>query len=140
LATGATELLDPADDIRDADGVDVLNFNQAQATARAWFASEARRAAGVEEASTDGTFTVATDIAERLIAARSEMPVTIPGSAIGRMISSVIASRPKKRARNSAAAARVPRIIASAVEASATRTDRSRAFQMSWRSQATANH
>ena len=35
----------------------------------------------------------------RLIAARSEMPVMMPGSAIGRMMSSVIASRPKKRAR-----------------------------------------
>ncbi len=34
----------------------------------------------------------------RLIAERSEMPVMMPGSAIGRMISSVIASRPKKRA------------------------------------------
>ena len=36
------------------------------------------------------------------------MPVMMPGSAIGRISSSAIASRPKKRARASAAAASVP--------------------------------
>ena len=35
----------------------------------------------------------------RLKAERSEMPVRMPGSAMGRMISSEIDSRPKKRKR-----------------------------------------
>ena len=51
-------------------------------------------------------------------AERSAMPVTMPGSAIGRTSSSEIASRPKKRARDSAAAASVPSTSASAVDAS----------------------
>ena len=49
----------------------------------------------------------------RLKAERSEMPVMMPGSAIGRMKRSEIASRPKNFARASAAAASVPRISAS---------------------------
>ena len=48
----------------------------------------------------------------RLKAERSEMPVMMPGSAIGRMMRSEIASRPKNFVRASAAAASVPRIIA----------------------------
>ena len=75
----------------------------------------------------------------KLIEERNAMPVTIPGSAMGRMISKVIASRPKKRARYNAAAARVPSAIAIAVDTRATRTDRYSAFQMSCRSHATAN-
>jgi hypothetical protein len=48
------------------------------------------------------------------------MPVMMPGSAIGRMISSEIASRPKKRVRGSAPAASVPSTSAMAVATSAT--------------------
>ena len=48
----------------------------------------------------------------RLKAERSEMPVMMPGSAIGRMTRSEIASRPKKRARTIAAAQSVPRTSA----------------------------
>ena len=42
-------------------------------------------------------------------AERSAMPVMMPGSAIGRMNSSEIVSRPKNFARDSAAAASVPK-------------------------------
>ena len=55
-------------------------------------------------------------------AERSEMPVMMPGSAIGRIRSSEIASRPKKRERATAAAASVPSTSASSVEIAATRT------------------
>ena len=50
------------------------------------------------------------------------MPVTMPGSAIGRMISSDTALRPKNRVRCSAIAARVPSTSAIAVASSATWT------------------
>ena len=73
-------------------------------------------------------------------AERSEMPVMMPGSAIGRMSSSEIASRPKNRARDSAAAASVPRTSATSVESGGDRDDRPSASQTSCRSQATANH
>jgi hypothetical protein len=72
-------------------------------------------------------------------AERREMPVMMPGSAIGRMRRSEIASRPKKRVRARAAAASVPRIMASRVAIAATRTLSQSARQISWRSQATAN-
>ena len=67
------------------------------------------------------------------------MPVMMPGSAIGRIRSSEIASRPKKRERLTAAAASVPRTSATSVDIAATRTERSSAFQMSCLLQATAN-
>ena len=73
-------------------------------------------------------------------AERSEMPVMMPGSAIGRMRSSEIASRPKKRERATAAAASVPSTSATSVEIAATGSDSDSARQMSSRSQATANH
>lgn len=41
--------LGTADDSQDADGLAVLNYGQAQAKAREWFATEQRRAAGLEE-------------------------------------------------------------------------------------------
>ena len=53
-------------------------------------------------------------------AERSAMPVMMPGSAIGRISSSEIASRPKNFARASAAAASVPSTSASAVLQAAT--------------------
>ena len=70
---------------------------------------------------------------------RSAMPVTMPGRAIGSTSSRVMPSRPKKRLRQRAAAASVPRTRAMAVATAATCTDSHSAFQMSWRSQATAN-
>ena len=73
-------------------------------------------------------------------AERSEMPVMMPGSAIGRMTRSEIASRPKNRARTIAAAQSVPRTSASSVATAATRTERPSACQTSGRPQATANH
>ena len=79
-------------------------------------------------------------MSSRPMAERSAMPVTMPGSAIGRTSSSEIASRPKKRGATRAAAASVP---------STMRQQRSRprrpaataasACQMSSRSQATPN-
>jgi hypothetical protein len=48
----------------------------------------------------------------------------MPGSAIGRTKSREIVSRPKKRARDKAAAASVPKIRASAVAIAATFSDR----------------
>ena len=75
----------------------------------------------------------------RLKAERSAMPVTIPGSAIGRTNRRDIASRPKNFARASAAAASVPRSSASAVDTRATRIDSASASQTSGRPQATAN-
>ena len=61
------------------------------------------------------------------------MPVMMPGSAIGRMNSSEIESRPKKRARDTAAAAQVPRTSAMSVAMAATFTESHSAFQMSCR-------
>ena len=72
-------------------------------------------------------------------AERSDMPVMMPGSAIGRMRSSETASRPKKRERLTAAAASVPSTSATSVAMAATRALSVSAFQMSCRSQATAN-
>jgi hypothetical protein len=68
------------------------------------------------------------------------MPVMMPGSAIGRISSSDTASRPKKRLRQTAAAASVPRIIATIVETAATCSDSSSASRMSGRWNATPNH
>ena len=73
-------------------------------------------------------------------AERSAMPVTMPGSAMGKMSSSEIASRPKNRVRARPAAASVPSTMASAVDTSATRNDRPIAVHTSSRSQAAANH
>ena len=56
----------------------------------------------------------------RLKAERSAMPVMMPGSAIGRMTSSEIASRPKNFAPDTAAAQSVPRIMAIKVAIAAT--------------------
>ena len=78
-------------------------------------------------------------IPARLNAERSEIPVKIPGSAIGRMIISEIDSRPKKRVRDIAAAARLPSSIAINVDNEATRRDNESASQMSCRPHATAN-
>ena len=64
-------------------------------------------------------------------AERSEMPVTMPGSAIGSRISSVITSLPKKRKRYIAAAASVPRIRANTIGEAATETDSHSASQTS---------
>ena len=49
--------LGAADDVLDADGVATLDFRQAQAKARAWFAEQARKAAGLEPL-TAGPYTV----------------------------------------------------------------------------------
>ena len=57
-------------------------------------------------------------------AERSAMPVMMPGSAMGRMTSSEMVSRPKKRVRLTAAAQSVPRTSAMTVEMVATLTDR----------------
>src|SRR5262245_7274909 len=46
-----------ADDVLDADGVAVLSFRQAQEAARAWFAQQARRDAGLD-AVVAGPYTV----------------------------------------------------------------------------------
>jgi hypothetical protein len=59
-------------------------------------------------------------IPPRLNALRRLIPVMIPGRAIGRTSSSDTVSRPKKRERQTAAAARVPSTSAIAVEAVAT--------------------
>ena len=75
-----------------------------------------------------------------LNADRSAMPVMIPGSAIGRMMSSEIASRPKKRVRASAPATSEPRTTAIAVAHVAALSERRIACQTSSRSHATANH
>ena len=72
-------------------------------------------------------------------AERSDMPVMMPGSAIGRMRSSDTASRPKKRERLTAAAASVPSTSATSVEMAASQELSVSAFQMSCRPQATAN-
>ena len=56
-------------------------------------------------------------ISAGLKAGRSAMPVMMPGSAVGRMTSSDTVSRPKKRERETAAAASVPGTRAVAVAA-----------------------
>ena len=73
-------------------------------------------------------------------AERSEMPVMMPGSAIGRMRRSEIASRPKKRERATAAAASVPSTSATSVAIAATRALQRQRLPDVLRSQATANH
>jgi hypothetical protein len=60
----------------------------------------------------------------------SDMPVMMPGSAIGRINRSDIASLPKKRSRANTAAAAVPRTSARNVAKTATRSDSQSAFQI----------
>ena len=79
-------------------------------------------------------------ISARLKAERSAMPVMMPGSAIGRMTSSDIVSRPKKRVCETAAAQSVPSTRAMAVEAAATRSDRPSASHTSGRFHVTPSH
>ena len=67
------------------------------------------------------------------------MPVTTPGSAIGRISSSEITSRPKNLLRARAAAANVPSTSAMAVDQAATWKLSVMACQTSSRSQATPN-
>ncbi len=57
-------------------------------------------------------------------AERSEMPVMIPGNAIGSTNKSEMVSRPKKRARDRAAAASVPNTSARKVAIAATLSER----------------
>ena len=78
-------------------------------------------------------------ISPRLNALRRLMPVMMPGSAIGRTRRSETVSRPKKRERQTAAAARVPSTSAMSVEAAATWSDRSSASWTSGRAHATPN-
>src|SRR3972149_8275531 len=73
-------------------------------------------------------------------AERRAMAVTMPGSANGRTRRKESESRPKKRLRETAAAARDPNTTAIRVATSATLTERNRAAQTSLRPQATANH
>src|SRR5688500_4685213 len=79
-------------------------------------------------------------ISARLNADRSEIPVMIPGSAMGSTTSSDTVSRPKHRDRATAAAQSVPSTRATSVEIAATRKDSPSAAQMSGRSQAAPNH
>src|SRR4051794_20627246 len=79
-------------------------------------------------------------ISIRLNAERSEMPVMIPGSAIGRITSSEMVSRPKNRVPETAAAQSVPSTSAIRVEIDATCTDSVSACQTSARFQVTSNH
>ncbi len=75
----------------------------------------------------------------RLKAERSEMPVMMPGSAMGRMTSSEMVSRPKNFVPETAAAQSVPSTSAMSVEIAATCTDSVSACQTSTRFQVTAN-
>src|SRR5438132_5480454 len=70
----------------------------------------------------------------------SAIPVTTPGSAIGSTSRNVIASRPKKRKRLTAAAAAVPRTSANAVASPAALSDRTSASRASVLCQAAWNH
>src|SRR2546423_3457381 len=70
----------------------------------------------------------------------SAIPVTTPGSAIGSTSRKLIASRPKKRKRLTAAAAIVPRTSATSVASPAAFNDRKSASRASWFSQAARNH
>src|ERR1700755_3054435 len=79
-------------------------------------------------------------ISIRRKAERRGMPVMIPGSAIGRMTSSEIVSRPKNLVRLTAAAQKVQRTMAISVEIPATLTDSVSASQTSGRFQVAANH
>ena len=75
-----------------------------------------------------------------MIVACSASPVTIPGSAIGRMTAKVMTSRPKKRYRATASDASVPSTSAIAVAQSAAMTEILSASRTSSLSNATENH
>src|SRR5882724_1745032 len=70
----------------------------------------------------------------------SAIPVTTPGSAIGRTSRNVIASRPKKRKRLTAVAAAVPSTRAIAVAMPAALSDRTSALRASSLCHAAWNH
>src|SRR5512133_1089864 len=70
----------------------------------------------------------------------SAIPVTTPGSAIGRTSRNVTASRPKNLKRLTAAAAAVPRTSATEVASTAAFSDSTRASRASWSCQAEVNH
>ena len=70
----------------------------------------------------------------------SAMPVTTPGSAIGRTSRNVTASRPKKRKRLTAAAAAVPRTTAMAVAITPAFSERMSALLASSLCHAAWNH
>src|SRR5918912_2838694 len=70
----------------------------------------------------------------------SAIPVTTPGSAIGRTSRKLIASRPKKRKRLTAAAAAVPRTSATVVATAAAFSESMSASRASVFSQASWNH
>ena len=74
-----------------------------------------------------------------LIVALSAMPVTMPGSAIGRTNRNEIASRPKNAKRWIASAASVPSTIATSVAATPIWSDRTIASTRSLFAKATAN-
>ena len=67
-------------------------------------------------------------------------PVTIPGSAIGRMTRNEIVSRPKNRKRDTASEARVPRTSANAVAAKPTLSEVRKASRAPGLSIASPNH
>src|SRR5690242_5378054 len=79
-------------------------------------------------------------MSNRLNAERSEIPVMMPGSAMGRITSNEMASRPKNLLPETAAAQSVPRTRAIAVDMAATWTDSVKACQISTRFHATENH
>src|SRR4051794_33382978 len=68
------------------------------------------------------------------------MPVTTPGNAMGRTSRNVIASRPKKAKRLIAAAAAVPRTIATSVASAPALSERTSASCASWLCHAVLNH
>src|SRR5919198_3494202 len=70
----------------------------------------------------------------------SAIPVTTPGSAIGRTSRKLIASRPKKRNRLTAAAAAVPSTSATAVASPPAFNESTSAARASSLSQAARNH
>src|ERR671928_944908 len=70
----------------------------------------------------------------------SAIPVTTPGSAIGRTSRKLTASRPKKRKRATAAAAAVPRTSATSVARPAAFSESTSASRASWFSHAARNH
>src|SRR3954464_8530314 len=70
----------------------------------------------------------------------SAIPVTTPGNAIGRTSRNVIASRPKKRKRLTAAAAAVPSTSATSVASPAALSESTSASRASWSCHAVLNH
>src|SRR5687768_1962837 len=78
-------------------------------------------------------------ISRRAIDDRRAMPVTMPGSAIGRITRNETASLPKNFVRYTAAASRLPNTRAIPVAAEATTTDRRRARQIAGFLNATSN-